>query len=90
MLNSSVQTETLINHGINIKRMISFKTYLIFMLLLGGCISNERSMGNPATEYCINHGGTVKNVQTAEGVAGVCILKNGTECDEWKYFRGEC
>jgi WD40 repeat protein len=24
------------------------------------------------------------------GVAGVCIFPDGSECDEWAYFRGEC
>jgi hypothetical protein len=29
-------------------------------------------------------------VDTAEGQQGICTLKDGTECDEWAYFRKEC
>ena len=25
-----------------------------------------------------------------EGQYGVCVFSNGTECEEWAYFRGEC
>jgi len=48
-------------------------------------------MANPASVYCINHNGTleIRNDQSG-GQYGVCIFANGTECDEWKYFRGEC
>jgi putative hemolysin len=30
----------------------------------------------------------VKNPDGSE--SGICIFCNGTVCDEWKYFRGEC
>ena len=26
----------------------------------------------------------------AGGVAGICVFPDGSECDEWAYFRGEC
>jgi putative hemolysin len=48
-------------------------------------------MANPASVYCEEQGGE-SNIRTAEdgSQSGLCILKNGIECEEWAYFRGEC
>ena len=45
---------------------------------------------NPASVYCEEQGGTLKMVETDAGTQGICVLEDGTECDEWAYFRGEC
>ena len=52
---------------------------------------NQTSLANPASVYCEQQGGRV-DIRTDEGgnQYGICILKNGTECDEWKYYREEC
>jgi len=48
-------------------------------------------MPNPASVYCAEHGGKVDLRQDASGgVAGICVFADGSECDEWAYFRGEC
>lgn len=48
-------------------------------------------MPNPASVYCEENGGTVELRQDAlGGVAGICVFPDGSECDEWAYFRGEC
>ena len=45
-------------------------------------------IANPAAEYCIAQGGTVNIVKDAEGnESGICKLADGTEVDEWEYFR---
>jgi len=46
---------------------------------------------NPASEYCIDQGGTLE-IRTDESgnQYGVCILPDGKECEEWAFFRGEC
>jgi len=46
---------------------------------------------NPASVYCEQQGYTVE-IRTASdgGQTGVCIFPNGSECDEWAYYRGEC
>ncbi|MEW5803922.1 MAG: DUF333 domain-containing protein [bacterium] len=48
-------------------------------------------MANPASVYCIENGG-ISEIRTDEngGQYGVCIFSDGTECDEWAFFRGEC
>jgi hypothetical protein len=48
-------------------------------------------MANPASVYCEEQGGTLEMRQDAEGgIYGVCIFPDGSECEEWAYFRGEC
>jgi putative hemolysin len=48
-------------------------------------------MPNPAAVYCEEQGYTVE-IRTDEngGQYGVCIFPEGSECDEWTYYRGEC
>ena len=51
----------------------------------------ETNLPNPASVYCEQNGGRLDLRQDASGgVAGVCIFPDGSECDEWAYFRGEC
>jgi putative hemolysin len=51
----------------------------------------QANLPNPASVYCEQHGGRVEFRQDASGgVAGVCVFPDGSECDEWAYFRGEC
>lgn len=45
-------------------------------------------MPNPAAVYCEQQGGTVSIVKDAEGnETGMCKLADGTEVDEWEYYR---
>ena len=48
-------------------------------------------IANPASNYCIEQGGT-SEIRTAEdgSQSGVCKFPDGSECDEWAFFRGEC
>ncbi len=46
---------------------------------------------NPAAVYCQDKGYAYEIRTAADGSqSGVCILPDGTECDEWAYYRGEC
>ena len=48
-------------------------------------------MANPASVYCQEQGGTVELRTDAQGGQyGVCVFDDGSECDEWAYFRNEC
>jgi len=48
-------------------------------------------IANPASVYCEKQNGTSKIITASDGSqSGLCVLQNGTECDEWKFFRGEC
>jgi putative hemolysin len=51
----------------------------------------EEDMPNPASAYCEQNGGNLELRQDASGgVAGMCVFPDGSECDEWAYFRSEC
>ncbi len=45
---------------------------------------------NPATEYCLKHGGEVIIVSSTSGEYGVCLFKDGSVCEEWDFFRNKC
>lgn len=48
-------------------------------------------MANPASVYCEEQGGQLDIRTDAQGGQyGVCIFADGSECDEWAFFRGEC
>jgi putative hemolysin len=46
---------------------------------------------NPASVYCEENGNHLE-IQTATdgSQSGVCVFPDGSSCDEWTYFRGEC
>ncbi|MBN2556913.1 MAG: DUF333 domain-containing protein [Anaerolineales bacterium] len=48
-------------------------------------------MPNPASVYCEENGGVLE-LRTDEtgAVAGICVFPDGSECDEWAYFRSTC
>ena len=46
---------------------------------------------NPASVYCEENGGRLElRTDASGGASGVCVFPDGTECDEWAFFRGEC
>ncbi len=49
------------------------------------------NMPNPAAVYCQKQGNKSEIRTAADGSqSGVCKFPNGTECDEWAYFRRDC
>ena len=49
------------------------------------------NMPNPASVYCAQHGNKREIHTAADGSqSGVCVFPDGSTCDEWAYFRGEC
>lgn len=48
-------------------------------------------LGNPASANCEQKGGKLEIVKAADGgEQGMCVLPDGTRCEEWAYMRGEC
>jgi len=46
---------------------------------------------NPASVYCQEQGHNLETRSDADGGQyGVCIFPDGSECEEWSYYRGEC
>ena len=78
----------------------------IFLLIVGafvlmmGCQGEEDDASkegtgveipNPAAEKCLEEGNEY-DIKVAEDGSqyGMCTLPDGTECDAWSYYRGEC
>ena len=43
-------------------------------------------VANPASQYCVDQGGTVEIVDETAGQVGYCNLPDGTSVEEWEYF----
>ncbi len=51
----------------------------------------QLNLPNPASAYCTQNGNKLEIVTGADGSQyGVCIFPDGSTCDEWAYYRGEC
>ena len=74
---------------------------LIGMTLLVACSSGSggaqtptpvptAALPNPASTYCVQHGGKLDVRGDATGEVGLCVFSDGSACEEWAYYRGEC
>jgi putative hemolysin len=64
-------------------------------LIVSGCgtATPEPAVGlaNPASVYCEEQGYTLEiRTQADGGQYGVCVFPDGSECEEWAFYRGEC
>ena len=51
----------------------------------------QAGMSNPASLYCKQNGNTLEISTAADGSQfGICVFPDGSVCDEWVYYRGEC
>ena len=52
---------------------------------------NDVGLANPASVYCLEQDGTLEVREDEAGNQyGVCIFSDGSECEEWTYYNGEC
>lgn len=76
------------------------KIFVIFVLAMLGLYScsivnpdaqKTVKLPNPASVYCEQNGGKLGYREDDKGgVAGYCLFADGSECEEWAYFRDEC
>lgn len=54
--------------------------------------ATEASPGipNPASQFCEEQGYGWEVRDEAGGQVGYCLFPDGSECEEWAYFRGDC
>jgi putative hemolysin len=54
--------------------------------------ADESPLGlpNPASAYCEEQGYELEMRTDASGTVGYCIFPDGTECEEWAFYRGDC
>lgn len=51
----------------------------------------EADPGNEAAQYCTDQGGTRTVMTDTNGTSyGVCVLPDGTACEELAYYNGNC
>lgn len=86
------------------KLQMLFVTIGVFLCMtLTGCttfqIQESQTAGtdlppniqNPASVYCEQNGNKLEIHTAADGSqSGICVFPDGTTCDEWSYYRGEC
>jgi len=80
-------------------KRVNLLILMICLILLSGCnIFNQDQnnedeildLPNPASVYCEEQGYKLEMRTDENGTYGVCIFPDGSECEEWSYFRGEC
>ena len=79
------------------RKTLRIALLLSLSLLITACVPTPLTpppgpnLPNPASVFCEEHGGKLElRTDATGGVAGVCVFPDGSECDEWAYFRGEC
>jgi len=52
---------------------------------------DNSQIANPASVFCTEQGYTLE-IRTDEqgGQSGICIFPDGSECEEWEFYRGNC
>ena len=82
------------------KKILIGLLVIVGIIFISGCAQQlierpdkieKTQIANPASVYCEKQGYTLE-IRTNEGGSqtGYCIFDDGTECEEWAYFRGEC
>ncbi len=71
------------------KKLLWIVCLVVALSVLSAC-RREPGLANPASVFCEENGGTLEIRDEAEGQVGVCVFADGSECEEWAYYRGEC
>jgi len=53
-------------------------------------VQKEITLPNPASQNCTEKGGKLEMLQETAGTLGICKFSDGSECEEWQFYRGEC
>jgi hypothetical protein len=47
-------------------------------------------IADPSSTFCVSRGGRVEVVNNPAGQSGVCRFPDGSSCETWAFYRGEC
>ncbi len=80
------------------KKALIFSLLSTVIILVGCTISkstpvnnDQAGIANPASVNCEQKGGTLEIRTDATGSqVGYCKFSDGSECEEWAFYRGEC
>lgn len=54
-------------------------------------MADDTALSNPATVYCLSRDGDFNMKKTLAGTTeGYCTLPDGTECEVWALYKGDC
>ena len=57
----------------------------------GESLEDQAGLPNPASVFCEENDGTLEiRADDSGGQIGLCLFKDGSECEEWAFYRGEC
>lgn len=57
----------------------------------GESLNTQPGLPNPASVFCEENGGKLEiRTDEAGGQLGFCLFEDGSECEEWAYYRAEC
>ena len=77
-----------------VRNTILFMTLVLLISMVAtACIATPTppAMANPASVHCEEQGGTLDIRSDPDGgEVGYCQFEDGSECEEWAFFRGEC
>jgi len=73
-------------------------TLVLVVLIIAACGSEPTpaptesapELPNPASKFCADQGHKVEIRTEAGGEVGYCIFPDGSQCEEWAFYRGEC
>ncbi len=93
-------------HALVSRRLLTALVLLVVASLLTACLGVRQEvtpptlapeaetpigMPNPASVHCEEQGGRLEMRTAADGGQfGVCVFADGSECEEWAFYRGEC
>ena len=65
---------------------------MALLLVVPACGDDEEETGMPppASVYCKEQGGTLEMRTEEAGTTGYCVFDDGSEYEEWAFFRVEC
>lgn len=78
-------------------------TSAVFRVMLGLCLiaaimgyvpramAQGQQIANPASQNCVRQGGKLQLYKSkAGGEYALCVFPDGSQCEEWALYRGEC
>lgn len=64
---------------------------LLVLIFISGCNKTSNTgIANPASVFCEEFGTLEIRSDINGSQTGYCVFSDGSECEEWAFYRGEC
>ncbi|MEM7298309.1 MAG: DUF333 domain-containing protein [Pseudomonadota bacterium] len=70
--------------------IIQVTSFALALMIMNTLYADNYSRANPASVHCKKYGGQLELRQTNNGVQGICHFSDGSQCDEWAFFKRQC